>query len=125
MGAVDGHVDTEFDVVNHITEEPTGERRNVLIEAARITRGKIKDVRDVSADELDALVAPVGGGGLMSGSCITMHAMSSATKLIGAEPVGADDAARSLEAGDLKLKNGLISQTAHHTRRTHRQIRIP
>lgn len=54
--------DTEFDVVNHITEEPTGERRNVLIEAARITRGKIKDVRDVSADELDALVLPGGYG---------------------------------------------------------------
>ena len=57
-------------------------------------------------DELDALVAPVGGGGLMSGSCITMHAMSSATKLIGAEPVGADDAARSLEAGDLIPQEG-------------------
>jgi enhancing lycopene biosynthesis protein 2 len=54
--------DTEFDVVNHITEEPTGERRNVLVEAARIARGKIRDVKDVSADELDALVLPGGYG---------------------------------------------------------------
>jgi len=54
--------DTEFDVVNHITEEPTGERRNVLVEASRIARGKIREVKDVSADELDALVLPGGYG---------------------------------------------------------------
>ncbi|MCH2134457.1 MAG: pyridoxal-phosphate dependent enzyme [Phycisphaerales bacterium] len=51
--------------------------------------------------ELDALVAPVGGGGLMSGSCITMRGLSPSTRLIAAEPAGADDAARSLAAGQL------------------------
>lgn len=54
--------DAEFDVVDHITGEPTGERRNVLVEAARIARGEIRDVRDVSADDLDALILPGGFG---------------------------------------------------------------
>ena len=53
------------------------------------------------APALDALVVPVGGGGLLSGSCITMRALSPSTRLFAAEPLGADDAARSLAAGRL------------------------
>ena len=56
--------------------------------------------------ELDVVVAPVGGGGLMSGSCITTRAMLPAATLVGAEPAGADDAARSLAAGDLIPQTG-------------------
>ena len=54
--------DVELDVVDHITQEATGEKRNVLSESARIARGDIKDVKDVSADDLDALVLPGGYG---------------------------------------------------------------
>lgn len=54
--------DTEFDVVDHVTGEATGERRNVLRESARITRGRILDVAEVSAEALDALVVPGGFG---------------------------------------------------------------
>ncbi|MEE2908659.1 MAG: pyridoxal-phosphate dependent enzyme [Planctomycetota bacterium] len=57
-------------------------------------------------EKLDAVIAPVGGGGLMSGTCLTMRAMSPSTRLIGAEPKGADDAARSLEAGVLIPQEG-------------------
>ena len=53
------------------------------------------------AGPLDAIVAPVGGGGLMSGTCIAASAMSPKIQLIGAEPCGADDAARSLACGKL------------------------
>ena len=53
------------------------------------------------AGPLDAIVAPVGGGGLMSGTCIAASAMSPGIQLIGAEPCGADDAARSLACGEL------------------------
>lgn len=60
-------------------------------------------------DRLDAIVAPIGGGGLMSGTCIAAAAIAPSVRLIGAEPVGADDAARSLEAGRL------IPQTAPNT----------
>ena len=48
------------------------------------------------AGPMDAVIAPVGGGGLMSGTCITTRALFPETRLFGAEPEGADDAARSL-----------------------------
>ncbi len=56
--------------------------------------------------ELDVIMAPVGGGGLMSGSCITTRAMLPDATLVGAEPTGADDAARSLAAGELVPQTG-------------------
>ena len=50
------------------------------------------------APELDALITPVGGGGLASGVAIAAHGLRPALALFGAEPAGADDAARSLAA---------------------------
>ena len=52
----------QMDVVNHIEGKPTGEKRNVLVEAARIARGKISDVKSVKAGELDAIILPGGFG---------------------------------------------------------------
>jgi enhancing lycopene biosynthesis protein 2 len=53
----------QAEVVNHLTGQPSaGERRNVLVESARIARGKIRDIAGVSAQELDALVFPGGYG---------------------------------------------------------------
>ncbi len=49
--------------------------------------------------QLDALITPVGGGGLAAGVAIAAHALRSDLALFGAEPAGADDAARSLAAG--------------------------
>lgn len=60
-------------------------------------------------EHLNAIMAPIGGGGLMSGTCIAAAAIDPNVRLIGAEPTGADDAARSLEAGQL------IPQTAPDT----------
>ena len=51
------------------------------------------------APELDVVVAPVGGGGLLSGTSIAVSAVSPRTIVIGAEPEQADDAYRSLRAG--------------------------
>ena len=48
---------------------------------------------------LDALITPVGGGGLASGAAIAAHAINSSLSLFGAEPQGADDAAQSLAHG--------------------------
>lgn len=53
-------------VVNHLTGEKTGEKRNVLVESARIARGAIRDVATVKADELDALVLPGGYGAALN-----------------------------------------------------------
>jgi threonine dehydratase len=49
--------------------------------------------------DLDAIIGPVSGGGLMSGTCIAASAMKPGIELFGAEPAGADDAYRSLRAG--------------------------
>jgi len=52
----------QYHVVNHLTGEATEEKRNVLIESARITRGDIRDLQSVQASELDALIIPGGFG---------------------------------------------------------------
>jgi threonine dehydratase len=44
---------------------------------------------------LDTIIAPVGGGGLLSGTALAAHYFSPATKVIAAEPSGADDAYQS------------------------------
>jgi len=53
----------QLHVVNHLTGEvEEGESRNVLVESARIARGTIRNVAEVSADELDGLILPGGFG---------------------------------------------------------------
>lgn len=49
--------------------------------------------------ELDALIAPVGGGGLIAGSATAVKALHPGTRVIGVEPEAGDDTRRSLEAG--------------------------
>ena len=51
--------------------------------------------------DLDVVMAPVGGGGLLSGTCISTAALAPSARVIAGEPVGADDAARSLAAGHI------------------------
>lgn len=50
--------------------------------------------------DLDAVIVPVGGGGLASGCAIALHALKPDARLFGAEPAGADDAFRSLQRGE-------------------------
>src|SRR5262245_41655628 len=49
--------------------------------------------------DLDAIIAPVGGGGLLSGVCVAARALRPGVRVFAAEPAGADDAARSFAAG--------------------------
>ncbi len=51
--------------------------------------------------ELDAVVAPIGGGGMISGTCLTLSNLAPGIKIYAAEPANADDAARSLKAGHI------------------------
>jgi len=53
-------------VVNHLTGEEQAESRNVLVESARIARGKIRDVAEANADDLDALILPGGFGAALN-----------------------------------------------------------
>lgn len=49
-------------VINHLTGKEETERRNVLVESARIARGKIKPLADFRTEEYDAIVLPGGFG---------------------------------------------------------------
>lgn len=68
---------------------------------ARVMAGQgtlvLELMRQVEA--LDALITPIGGGGLASGCAIAAHGIDPALVMYGAEPTGADDAARSLARG--------------------------
>ena len=72
--------------------------------------------------ELDAVIAPIGGGGLMSGTCITTRSLLPKAKLFGAEPKGADDAYRSLKEGRMlpqenpnTICDGLLTSMGENT----------
>lgn len=49
--------------------------------------------------DLDIVITPVGGGGLLSGTALSVSALSPSTEVFGAEPEGADDAFRSIREG--------------------------
>ena len=53
-------------------------------------------------EELDMVICPVGGGGLLAGTAIAVKGRSPRTRVLAAEPANADDARRSLEAGSIQ-----------------------
>jgi threonine dehydratase len=82
---------------------------------------------------LDVVMTPIGGGGLISGVSTAVRAKLPSARMIGAEPSGADDAARSLQSGRLVpmehpstiadgLRAGLSPATFAHIRRGVDQI---
>jgi threonine dehydratase len=81
----------------------------------------IEDLAD-AGETLDALVAPVGGGGLVSGTCLAARLRTPSPRVFAAEPAGADDAARSKAAGRLlpqtdprTCADGLLTGLGAHT----------
>lgn len=70
---------------------------------ARVIAGQGTAVLELLEDvpDLDVVMAPVGGGGLLSGTAIAAKAISPMIRVIAAEPAGADDAFRSLAAGQI------------------------
>ena len=77
----------------------------------RVIAGQGTAALELLDDEaaLDAVITPVGGGGLLSGTAIAAKGVRPSIKVYGAEPAGADDAYRSLRAGRI------IPQTDPHT----------
>lgn len=53
---------TQTETVDHPGGQVTGEKRQVLAEAGRIARGKIRPITDVNVEDLDALIIPGGAG---------------------------------------------------------------
>ncbi|HKR38005.1 MAG TPA: pyridoxal-phosphate dependent enzyme, partial [Steroidobacteraceae bacterium] len=74
------------------------------------------------APDLDIIVAPIGGGGLISGTAVAATSIKPGIRVIGAEPAGADDASRSFKAGKLipltqanTIADGLRSSMSERT----------
>ena len=102
--------------------EPTQEAREATLEAvvretgaafvhpydnAKVIAGQGTAALELCAavPELDVILAPVGGGGLISGTALTAAARSPGTQIVAAEPEAADDAYRSLAAGKILPSN--------------------
>lgn len=68
---------------------------------ARVIAGQATAARELfeQVPELDVVIAPVGGGGLLSGTALAARYFSPSTLVVGAEPALADDAAESLRLG--------------------------
>ncbi len=67
----------------------------------RVIAGQATCARELfqQAENLDFILTPVGGGGLLSGTALSTHFYSPQTKVIAGEPSGADDASRSFHSG--------------------------
>ncbi|MFX1410100.1 MAG: pyridoxal-phosphate dependent enzyme [Promethearchaeota archaeon] len=72
------------------------DNNNVINGAGTVAYELIKEVGD-----LDLVIAPLGGGGLLSGTAIATKGLCPASKVIGVEPTIADDAYRSIQAGHI------------------------
>jgi enhancing lycopene biosynthesis protein 2 len=54
--------ESQYHVINHLTGEEMSETRNMLVEAARIARGKVTEISKITPSDLDGLVIPGGFG---------------------------------------------------------------
>ncbi|XP_032908404.1 glutamine amidotransferase-like class 1 domain-containing protein 3A, mitochondrial [Catharus ustulatus] len=111
------------DVVNHLKGSPAEEKRNVLVESARLARGNIQDLAELKASEFDAVIFP-GGFGVAKNLCswavdgknctvnehvnATLQAFHSAKKPIGLcciSPVLAAKSFLVVKLQSVKIKN--------------------
>jgi enhancing lycopene biosynthesis protein 2 len=106
-------------VINHLTGDVMPEKRNVLIESARIARGNVKPLQEVKASDMDALAIPGGFGAAknhtkwaFSGADGTIdsdvrriiHEMVDLEKPIGAMCMSPTTLVKALEGSGKKLK---------------------
>lgn len=72
-------------------------------------------------NDLDFIIAPVGGGGLLSGTALSTKFFSPNTTVLAAEPEGADDASRSMQSGKIEpsqantIADGLLTNLCNKT----------
>ena len=90
----------------------------------RIIAGQATAARELIEDEgdFDFIMAPVGGGGLLSGTALSCFYWSPETKVIAGEPSGADDAFQSMKAGTIvpcakpaTIADGLLTTLSERT----------
>ncbi len=85
---------------------------NIIAGQATAAKELIETVPD-----LDVIIAPVGGGGLMSGTALATRYLSPGTKVYAAEPKAVDDAWRSMQSG--KIEENPTTNTLADGLRTH------
>lgn len=90
---------------------------SVIAGQATVAKEVFEEIRD-----LDYIITPVSGGGLLSGTCLSARYFSPSTKVIGVEPKGADDAFRSIRDGIIypstnpkTICDGLLAQLSDKT----------
>jgi threonine dehydratase len=93
----------------------------------RVIAGQATAAKELIEDEgqdapFDAIFSPVGGGGLLSGTALTVHYLSQKTKVIGCEPEGAADAILSFKTGKVEkapyiksVADGLLTNLSERT----------
>jgi threonine dehydratase len=107
-----------FGAIIRLCEPTQAAREEACAEVGRETGGTLvhpyDDVRVIAGQgtaalelleaepALDIVIAPIGGGGLISGTAIAASAMKPGVAIFGAEPAGADDAARSFASGKVE-----------------------
>lgn len=81
-----------------------------------------KEIYEDIPHPVDIIIAPVGGGGLLSGTCLSTKAFSPNTVVIAAEPEGANDAWKSFRSGQLvpslnptTIADGLLTSLGSYT----------
>ncbi len=80
---------------------PPYNHADVIAGAGTVARELIREV-----GQLDMLVTPCGGGGLLSGTALSAAALSPGCRVIGVEPLAGDDATRTFKSGTLQtVKN--------------------
>lgn len=132
-------------VINHLTGQEMPEKRNVLVESARIARGKIKPLSEFSPSGFDALILPGGFGAAKNLSTVAFHgpdasvnkdvekvvkAMHAAGKPIGALCIAPAVIAKIL--GDVEVTIGQDPGTAQaiekmggkHVKTTHGEVTV-
>lgn len=121
--------------------EPNEQSRTETLEAVLAEEGRtlvhpFDDVRVIAGQgtaalefleqvpDLDIVMAPVGGGGLLSGTATVVAALSPRTRIIGAEPAAADDTFRSFRAGHI-IPVGVPDTIADGLRTTVGELTFP
>lgn len=90
----------------------------------RVITGQATCVKELLEEfpELEVVIAPVGGGGLLSGTCLGAHFLNPAIKVYGGEPEGAADAVLSIKSGKVEkapfintIADGLLTTLSEQT----------
>lgn len=98
-------------VINHATHKPADGSRNVLVESARIARGEIKNVREVKAADIDALIFP-GGFGAAKNLCTFATDGANCTVNADVERLAVDVLAARKPIGAICIAPALLARIA-------------